>query len=90
MQLKVQPLTSGIDLGITMFSDDVDLDTRDVYQPDEFIEGTNDYGYPQVFQYTGQGYMPVCAQCNAAVTPNRGGGMLCDTCEFDDEYNDDY
>lgn len=50
----------------------------------EFIEFTNEHGFPQMMQHGGKGqYFAVCCQCKACVMPNRGQGMICDQCDHE-------
>jgi hypothetical protein len=54
------------------------------YDLPEFIEETNEHGFPQTMQHDGQGkYFPVCSDCRACVMPNRGQGMICDACDHE-------
>lgn len=60
----------------------------------EFVFGTypvyrrvvNAHGFTDMCELHSDGFSsPVCVQCKACVMPNRGSGMLCDSCahEFD-------
>lgn len=45
---------------------------------------TNEHGFPQMYLVEeGQENIAVCAQCTCYVMPNRGQGMICDTCHTD-------
>lgn len=44
-------------------------------------EHTNEYGYPETYLVDEDGSKTVvCSQCTCRVMPNRGQGMICDTC----------
>lgn len=48
---------------------------------DEFIEITNEHGYPEMGFFDKGHWFPVCASCRRHMMPNRGGGMACDDCQ---------
>jgi hypothetical protein len=56
----------------------------------QFEEITNQYGFRQVVFVEDQ--VPCCAQCHAYIMPNRGQGMICDTCDHESmvEFRHDY
>lgn len=46
-------------------------------------EATNKYGFKNMYDVLNDPNcrMPVCATCGVFVLPNRGSGMICDSCE---------
>lgn len=58
------------------------------------FEKINDYGFKELGFYDADRWFPICAECGSHVMPNRGQGMLCDSCAHDFEvhcahdYND--
>lgn len=58
----------------------------------EFVFGTypiyrehiNKHGFPDMLEITANGPShEVCPQCKSCVMPNRGNGMLCDSCDYE-------
>lgn len=48
---------------------------------DDFVQITNEHGFPEMGFYDRGHWFPVCASCRCHMMPNRGGGMSCDDCQ---------
>jgi hypothetical protein len=74
-------------------NDDTDLQhEREDEREEVYSVERNEFGHPQMYQRTLKGDIPICAQCQCCVMPNRGQGTICDHCahEIEVEQQHDY
>ncbi len=60
------------------FPDEIDTTLYSIYR-----EVENKYGFKDCLDISCDQYVPVCSTCHCCVTPNRGQGMTCDSCDHE-------